>query len=92
VDSPSLLGPWAFEPLQLIPTVVAAALYLRRTRTLARRGQPVSTWKQVSFWTGIALVVPRHPADEFGEGALFFTPDAAARDHRDLARPASSRV
>ena len=74
MDSPSLLGPWGFEPLQLLPTVVAAALYLRRTRTLARRGQPVSIWKRISFWTGIALVVLalNSPIDSLGEEHFFF--------------------
>jgi len=74
VDSPSLLGPWAFEPLQLIPTLLAAALYLRRTRTLARRGQPVSVWRRAAFWTGIALVLLAldSPIDALGEEHFFF--------------------
>jgi len=74
VDSPSLLGPWAFEPLQLIPTALAAVLYLRRTRTLARRGQPVSVWRRSAFWTGIALVVLalNSPIDALGEEHFFF--------------------
>src|SRR6478736_1423525 len=57
VDAPSLLGPWTFEPLQLIPTIAVAALYYRRTRTLAERGQPVAIWRRVSFWTSIGLVL-----------------------------------
>jgi cytochrome c oxidase assembly factor CtaG len=74
VDAPSLLGPWTFEPLQLIPTVVVATLYYRRTRTLARRGQPVSGWRQFSFWTSIALVVLalNSPIDALGEEHFFF--------------------
>ncbi len=74
MDSPSLLGPWTFEPLQLIPTIAVAALYLRRTRTLAARGQPVPVWRRVSFWTGIALVVLalNSPIDALGEEHFFF--------------------
>ena len=74
MESPSLLTPWSFEPLQIVPTVVVAALYYRRARTLAARGQPVPTWRQVSFWTGIALVVLalNSPIDNLGEEHFFF--------------------
>jgi cytochrome c oxidase assembly factor CtaG len=72
--SPSLLTPWSFEPLQTIPTVLAALVYLRRTRSLARRGQPVSRARQLSFWTGIGLVVLalNSPIDSLGEEHFFF--------------------
>jgi putative membrane protein len=71
---PSLLTPWSFEPLQIVPTVVVAALYLRRSRTLAERGQPVPRFRQWSFWTGIALVVLalNSPIDSLGEEHFFF--------------------
>jgi putative membrane protein len=74
VLSPSLLTPWSFEPLQTIPTVLAALVYVRRTRSLARRGQPVSRARQLSFWTGIALVVLalNSPIDHLGEEHFFF--------------------
>ncbi len=74
MDSPSLLTPWSFEPLQIVPTVLVAALYLRRARTLAARGQPVPVWRQVSFWLGIALVVLalNSPIDSLGEEHFFF--------------------
>jgi cytochrome c oxidase assembly factor CtaG len=74
VDSVSLLTPWSFEPLQTVPTVLAALVYVRRTRTLARRGQPVSRWRQASFWTGIGLVVLalNSPIDNLGEEHFFF--------------------
>ncbi|HZT14657.1 MAG TPA: cytochrome c oxidase assembly protein [Gaiellaceae bacterium] len=74
MESPSLLQPWSFEPLQIVPTVVVAALYLRRSRTLAARGQPVPAWRQASFWTGIALVVLalNSPIDALGEEHFFF--------------------
>jgi len=71
---PSLLSPWSLEPLQVVPTAVVAFLYLRRTRTLAHRGRPVSGWRQLSFWTGIGLVVLalNSPIDELGEQHFFF--------------------
>jgi cytochrome c oxidase assembly factor CtaG len=74
VDSPSLLSPWSFEPLQVIPTVVVAALYLRRTRTLARQGRPAPRWRQTMFWIGIAFVVLalNSPIDSLGEEHFFF--------------------
>src|SRR5262249_9022431 len=74
VPSPSLLTPWSFEPLQIVPTVVVAYLYLRRTRTLAREGRPVSGWRQASFWTSMALVVLafNSPIDALGEEHFFF--------------------
>ena len=72
--SPSLLTPWSFEPLQVVPTVIVAALYLRRTRSLAQRGQPVSAWRQTAFWTGIGVVVLalNSPIDALGEEHFFF--------------------
>jgi cytochrome c oxidase assembly factor CtaG len=74
VDSPSLLTPWSFEPLQVVPTVLVAYLYLRRARTLAREGRPVPGWRQASFWTGIGLVVLalNSPIDALGEEHFFF--------------------
>jgi putative membrane protein len=74
VESLSLLTPWSFEPLQTVPTILAALVYVRRTRSLARRDQPVPRWRQVSFWTGIALVVLalNSPIDHLGEEHFFF--------------------
>ena len=65
---------WNLEPLQLAPTLVASLLYLRRTRTLARRGMPVPGWRQFLFWLGIGLVVLalNSPVDEIGEKDFFF--------------------
>ena len=74
MDSPSLLTPWTFEPLQVVPTVIVALLYLRRTQTLAREGRPVPGWRRFSFWTGIVLVVLalNSPIDALGEEHFFF--------------------
>jgi putative membrane protein len=68
------LASWNLQPLQLLPTIVVSVLYLRRTRTLARRGQPVSGWRQFFFWLGIVLVVLaiNSPIDELGETDFFF--------------------
>ncbi|HZQ16316.1 MAG TPA: cytochrome c oxidase assembly protein [Gaiellaceae bacterium] len=72
--SPSLLSPWSFEPLQIVPTVVAVALYLRRCRTLARQGRPVRAFRKWMFFTGIGLVVLalNSPIDHLGETDFFF--------------------
>jgi putative membrane protein len=74
VPSPPLLTPWSFEPLQIVPTVLVAVLYLRRSRTLAGRGQPVPGWRRASFWTGMGLVVLalNSPIDALGEEHFFF--------------------
>ena len=50
------VGSGSWEPLQLLPAVVAAAGYALRARTLARQGRPPSVWRQASFFTGIALI------------------------------------
>jgi cytochrome c oxidase assembly factor CtaG len=65
---------WNLEPLQIIPTLVVSVLYLRRTRTLARRGLPVPATRQFLFWLGIALVVIalNSPVDSLGEEDFFF--------------------
>jgi putative membrane protein len=47
----------AFEPLQLIPVAVVAALYAVRARTLARRGRPVPAWRQISFGAAMLLIL-----------------------------------
>jgi cytochrome c oxidase assembly factor CtaG len=70
----SIATSWNVEPLQLAPTAIAALLYLRRTRTLKRRGQPVAGWRQFLFWLGIGLVVAalNSPIDSLGEEHFFF--------------------
>ncbi|MBV8599233.1 MAG: cytochrome c oxidase assembly protein, partial [Actinobacteria bacterium] len=65
----SVAANWNLEPLQLVPTLVVSLLYLRRTRSLAARGQAVAAWRQWVFWIGIALVVValNSPVDWLGE-------------------------
>lgn len=47
----------AFEPLQLVPVLAVAALYALRARSLALAGRPVPLWRQVSFASGMLLIV-----------------------------------
>jgi cytochrome c oxidase assembly factor CtaG len=47
---------WTFDPLQIAPTILLAALYARRVRTLRARGTHVPAWRIASFATGIALL------------------------------------
>ena len=70
----SVATTWNLEPLQIVPTATVAILYLRRTRTLARRGLPVPVWRQLLFWLGIALVLValNSPLDAIGEQDFFF--------------------
>jgi putative membrane protein len=71
--APSLLTSWTFEPLQLIPVVVAGLLYFRRAQTLAARGHPVASWRLWSFGTGLALtfIALASPIDAVGEQQSF---------------------
>jgi len=70
----SELTSWNLAPLQLLPTVLVSFAYFRRTRTLARRGQPVPGWRQFLFWLGIFLLVMavNSPIDDLGETDFFF--------------------
>jgi putative membrane protein len=42
--------------LELAPLVIAAALYAKRTSTLAARGRPVPIWRQVCFAAGLLMI------------------------------------
>jgi putative membrane protein len=60
---------WTFDPLQVVPTLLIAALYARRVRTLRSRGTHVPPWRIAVFATGIlilfvALVSPIHALGE----------------------------
>jgi cytochrome c oxidase assembly factor CtaG len=72
--TPSLLTSWRLEPLQLLPALIVALLYAKRTRTLRRRGTPVSGWRRAGFWTGMALVLLAlaSPIDVFAEEQFLF--------------------
>ena len=64
---------WSFEPLQLVPLTIGAALYAKRARTLARRGTPVAWWRPAIFGLGIALIAISlvSPVAELGETESF---------------------
>jgi len=52
-----------FAPLEVLPLLVAAVLYAKRSLTLSDRGRPVPLWRQLCFAAGllaiaIALVSP----------------------------------
>lgn len=47
----------AFAPLELLPLLVAAALYAKRSLTLAEKGRPVPLWRQLCFASGLLLIV-----------------------------------
>ena len=47
----------AFEPLQVAPVLVVAALYAVRARSLALGGRPVPVWRQASFALGLLLIL-----------------------------------
>jgi putative membrane protein len=68
-----VLTEWTFDPLQLAPFAVSAAMYAVRARTLARRGTAVPRWRIVSFGGGlaIALFAVVSPIHELGEERLF---------------------
>lgn len=52
-----------FAPLEVLPLLLAGALYAKRSVTLAEKGRPVPLWRQVCFASGlltiaVALVSP----------------------------------
>lgn len=73
VATTSLLTSWTFAPLQLLPIALVAIAYAVRARTLARRGQPVPSWRIALFALGIALllVAVASPVAAVAEDELF---------------------
>jgi cytochrome c oxidase assembly factor CtaG len=43
-------------PLELLPPLAAAALYAKRSSTLAARGRPLPLWRQACFAAGLLLI------------------------------------
>jgi putative membrane protein len=46
-----------FAPLELLPLLVAASLYAKRSLTLAEKGRPVPLWRQLCFAGGLLIIV-----------------------------------
>jgi cytochrome c oxidase assembly factor CtaG len=65
---------WTLDPLQIIPTLLAAAFYTRRVLTLRDRGTPVPGWRIALFATGILtlLVAFISPVHALGERMFSF--------------------
>jgi putative membrane protein len=51
------IGGGTFAPLQLLPAFLAAGLYAVRVRHLAGTPRAVPGWRQVSFLSGVGLIV-----------------------------------
>jgi putative membrane protein len=47
----------AFAPLEVLPLLLAAGLYAKRSITLAERGRPVALWRQLCFAAGLLTIV-----------------------------------
>ena len=48
---------WTLDPLQIVPTLLVAALYARRVLTLRDRGTPVPVWRIALFALGIVTLL-----------------------------------
>ena len=46
-----------FAALELLPMLLAAGLYAKRSATLAARGKPVPLWRQLCFASGLVVMV-----------------------------------
>lgn len=45
-----------FAPLEVLPLLVAAGLYAKRSLTLAERGRPLPLWRQLCFAGGLLMI------------------------------------
>jgi len=65
---------WTFEPLQVVPVLLLAALYARRVQTLRGRGQAPPGWRICLFALGIALLLVAlvSPIDYYVESSFGF--------------------
>jgi cytochrome c oxidase assembly factor CtaG len=65
---------WTFDPLQIVPTLLAAAFYTRRVLSLRDRGTPVPGWRIALFAIGILtlLVASVSPVHALGERMFSF--------------------
>jgi putative membrane protein len=51
------VGSGSYEPLQVAPVILAGVAYGLRARALARQGRPLPLARELSFWTGIVLIL-----------------------------------
>jgi len=51
------VGSGVFEPLQVVGVTAFGAAYAMRAATLAREGRPVATWRVVSYFSGLVLIL-----------------------------------
>jgi len=51
------VGSGVFEPLQVIGVTIFGALYAIRAANLARDGRPVPTWRIVTYFSGLGLIL-----------------------------------
>ncbi|HEX5195005.1 MAG TPA: cytochrome c oxidase assembly protein [Solirubrobacteraceae bacterium] len=67
-----MLAHWSFTPLQVVPVLVIALAYWRRTRRLADTGEPVAWARRASFYAGmlVGLASLVSPIDWLGENRL----------------------
>src|SRR5437764_2571250 len=65
---------WTLDPLQIVPTLIAAAFYARRVLTLRDRGTPVPRRRIMLFSLGIVtlLVAFISPVHALGERMFSF--------------------
>lgn len=47
----------AFAPLELLPLLLAAVLYAKRSLSLASRGRGVPLWRQICFASGLLVIL-----------------------------------
>jgi len=64
---------WTLDPLQIVPTLIAAALYARRVLTLRDRGTPVPGWRIALFATGILTLLAAFVSPVHGLGERMFS-------------------
>jgi putative membrane protein len=51
------VGSGSYEPLQVAPVILAGVAYGLRARALARQGRPLPLARELSFWTGIVVIL-----------------------------------
>ena len=64
---------WTFDPIELLPLGVVAALYLRRVGRLRHRDAPPPPWRVLCFFGGLGVVAVAlfSPIDSLGEERSF---------------------